>query len=139
MPDFLAEVLTWPSNYSYALAVQTAMDHHFAPTVFIINDKQPTDPWSVADKKLALAWTILQKETCRECGQPLWICRSNNVNLYFSVQTDTCYAKAELDRWEAKPNRKAKPGESAYIVPDMRSDDGKLPTRKQYLEQIDDD
>jgi hypothetical protein len=134
MPDFLAEVLTWPKNYSYTLAVQTAMDLHMPPTTFIMATKQPTDPWTAIDKKLALAWTVLNRETCKECGQPLWICRSSNKNLNFSVRTDVCYAKAELDKFSK--GKEFGPGEHPYIVPFMRDETEKFPARAEYIEEL---
>ena len=138
MPGFLAEVLTWPKNYSYAIAVETAMSLNLPPTVMLVDGRQPTDGWNASDKKLAMAWTILQKETCPQCGQPLWICRSNNKNLLFSIRKDTCYAYAELEKWQKGKNSKLKNGEHPYIVPKMRNDEP-MPTRKQYLTQISED
>lgn len=139
MPDFLADALTWPSNYSYFIAVRTAMDLHLPPTVMIIDNRQPTAGWTPSDKKLAMAWTILQIETCKHCGQPLWICRSANKNLGFSVRTDTCYAKAELEKWEkGKTAKNLKPGVYPYTVPVMRTEEP-LPSRKAYIKQVNDD
>lgn len=140
MPGFLAEVLTWGHNFQYTLAVETAMELHLPPTVFIIPDRQPTDGWSDADKKLALAWTILKKETCGKCGQPLWICRSNNKNLSFKIRTDICYASMALEKWqESSRGKKLKKGESPYIVPSMYREDEKLPTRRDYQKQLEED
>ena len=137
MPGFLAEVLTWPSNHGVALAVQTAMDLHMPPSMFILTDKQPTDPWTQVDKKLALAWTVLQRETCKQCGQPLWICRSSERDLGFSVRTDVCYASAELEKWKTtKRASSLKKGEHPYVVAQMRKDEQPMPTRKRYLLEL---
>jgi hypothetical protein len=139
MPDFLAEVLTWPSNYANTLAVETAMNLHLPPTVMLIDERQPSEGWSSADKKLAVAWTILQRETCRECGQPLWICRSSNRQLQFSVRTDTCYATAAVKKWQnSSRGKKLKDGEYPYVVP-FTIDKSPLPTRLEYLKEISDD
>jgi hypothetical protein len=136
MPDFLAEALTWPKHYGYAIAVQTAMDLSLPPTVFLETDRQPTDGWSPADKKLAMAWTILNKETCKNCGQPLWICRSSNKNLLFKVRTDICYSDAELEKWKTtKKAKNLKKGEHAFVVAEMRGDEP-MPSRSAYLESL---
>lgn len=136
MPGFLAEVMTWASSYPYTLGVETALNFGVPPTTFIVEGKQPSDGWSRADKKLAMAWTILQRETCSICGQPLWICRSSNKNLMFSVKTDICYANAELEKWKASRKAKnLKKGEHPYVVPKMYNDE-KLPTRQAYLEEL---
>lgn len=137
MPDFLAEVLTWPKNYGYALAVRSALEWHIPPTTLIVAQKQPTDPWTMADKKLAVAFTILQRETCKECGQPLWICRSSNKNLLFKVRKDTCYSKRELEVWSKKNAKNLKPGEHTYVIAEMRNDE-EMPSRREYLEALED-
>lgn len=134
MPDFLAEALTWPKNYNYAIAIETAINLHLPPSMMIIEKKQLSDGWSKVDKKLAMAWTVLQKETCKECGQPLWICRSSDKNLYFSVQKGLCYAKAEIDKWQDKSSNKLRDGEYPYVVPKTHGD--KMPTRKQYYDEL---
>jgi hypothetical protein len=139
MPDFLAEVLSWPQNYQHAIAVQTAYELGLPPTSLILPDKQPSDPWSPQDKKLAIAYTILKRETCSQCGQPIWICRSSNSMLAFSVRSDVCYAKAALDRHNnSKTAKKEGPGEFRYVVPEMLNGDA-FPRRMDYLkEQIED-
>lgn len=134
MPGFLADALTWPEHHAYLRAVQTAAEHKFPPTTFILQNKQPTDPWTMEDKKLAMAFTILNKETCNECGQPLWICRSSNKDLLFKVRTDICYAKAEMEKWQKK-NTKLKPGQSPYIVAEMRKGQ-RMPSRETYITEL---
>lgn len=137
MPDFLADSLTWPKHYHIALAVQTAMDLHLPPTFMLLEGKQPTDPWSRHDKKLAVAWTIMNKETCPKCGQPIWICRSSDKNLGFSVKVGLCYASAELEKWQdSKRGKNLKKGEYPYVVPTMY-DDSPLPSRLDYLNGLD--
>jgi len=84
-----------------------------------------------------MAWTILKKETCKECGQPLWICRSSEKNLTFSVRTGVCYAKAELDKWQkGTKSQKLKNGEHPYIVAKMRREEDPLPSRQRYLKEL---
>jgi len=137
MPDFLAEVLTWPSNYGIALAVQTAMDLNLPPTVMILADRQPTDGWSPQDKKLAIAWTVLQRETCTKCGQPMWVCRGSNKNIGFSVRKGMCYQSAELEKRSDREGAKLKKGEYFYATP-KTYDDTPLPgaLRKAYMEEL---
>lgn len=139
MPDFLADALTWPSNYAHLLGVETAYKLGVPPTLMILDSRTTGTEWTKSDKKLAMAWTILQRETCRECGQPLWICRSDNKSLTFSIRTDTCYAKAALDKWgESKQGKNLKKGEAPYVVPNMRSEEP-LPSRRSYLERLAED
>lgn len=136
MPGFLAEELTKPHNFSARLAVQTAVDMSLPPTLFMTN-RTDALKWSDDDKKLALAYTILQKETCSQCGQPLWICRSSNNKLDFSIQKDTCYVDAELQR-ASKSKQKSdelKDGEFRFAVPKM-IDNSPLPSRDAYLDEL---
>lgn len=133
MPGFLADALTWPQNYPYTVAVETAMRLNLPPSVMLVRGRQPSDGWSEYDKKLAMAWVILDKETCKECHQPLWICRSSNKDLMFSVRTDICYATTEFEKWqESKRAKNLKKGEKPYIIAKMRTDDPK-PSRFEYL------
>jgi len=136
MPGFLADALSQPLNYKAALAVETAYQTGIAPSVFLYDNRQPSDPWTKEDKKLLVAWTILQKETCQECGQPLWICRSNNKELTFSVKKTICYAKAEMEKWDKKHGKDLKPGEIPYVLPRMLDEADPLPGRQEYLEQL---
>lgn len=140
MPDFLAEVLTWNHNYGNLMAVQTAVKMGLPPTSFL-TDKDPSEGWSREDKKLAIALTILEKETCSKCGQPIWICRSSDKNLLFKVRKTTCYATAEYEK-EQKNNEKRKvvlkPGEYMYVLPYML-DGSNLPSRRAYLDSLAED
>jgi len=138
MPGFLAEVLTWPHNYYNYMAVETAVAMGLPPTSFL-SEKEPSAGWSREDKKLAIALTILKRETCQKCGQPLWICRSSERNLLFKVKKATCYASAEYEKAaDKKQNKELKPGEYMFTVPYMM-DDGPLPSRRDYLEALAED
>lgn len=141
MPDFLSDVLSRENNYGIAQAVGAALELKLAPTLFIYNDKQPDDPWDQTDKKLAVAMHILNKQTCPKCGQPLWICRSDDRNLTFKVKTGTCYATKALEDKQAaneKAKRKLKNGEFQYVVPEMLFENT-FPTRADWLESMSDD
>jgi len=136
MPDFLAEVLTWPKNHYLAIAVQTAVEMGLPPTLFVLDEKKTGVEWSAADKKLAMAWTILQRETCKQCGQPLWICRSSERDMQFKVNTDICYASAELAKWQdSKRAKSMKKGEYAYIIPFMANGQ-QFPSRLKYVMEL---
>lgn len=100
--------------------------------------EQPTDPWTRFDFLLLEAYQILQDETCKECGNPIWICRNEFAsNVGFKVKVSKCFAKAELDKWhekqeKAKSNKKGY-GESPYVVP-YTYDDSEFPTRLSYYQ-----
>lgn len=103
--------------------------------------EQPSSPWIDFDFMLVEALQILEDETCSECGNPIWVCRNDAAtNVGFKIKTTKCYAKAELEKWNDKQQkRKAKqqPGEMPYIVA-YTYDDGPMPTRRSYYQGVSD-
>jgi hypothetical protein len=102
--------------------------------------EQPTDPWVEFDFLLVEAIQILEDETCRECGNPIWICRNEDAhNVGFKVKTNKCFAVAELEKWqERKDKQKTKKkeyGESPYVVP-YTYDGSPLPTRAEFYQGL---
>lgn len=102
--------------------------------------EQPTEPWTPFDFKLLEAYQILQEETCQECGNPIWVCRNENAaNVGFKIKTAKCFAKAELDKWHEKENKKKtkKPqyGEYPYVVA-YTYDGSEMPSRRSYYEAL---
>lgn len=108
---------------------------------------QPNEPWESVDFSLLVALQILEEETCGQCGQPLWLCRSGDKDLYFKVEKSTCYATKRLREKEFemmdkkdKTNISAKErkawGVSYYPVPSLVPNGNRkyLPTRKEYHE-----
>jgi len=77
--------------------------------------EQPTDPWTPADFKLIEAYQTLEQETCNECGNSLWLCRSEDPTLLFEITTSTCNGKAELEKWHDEENKKTK--KSNGVIP----------------------
>lgn len=63
---------------------------------------QPNSPWESLDFKLIEAYQIMQDEICPNCGQPVWLCRSDDERILWKVDNDVCYATRALEeqRWE---------------------------------------
>lgn len=143
MPGFLSEALTWSENYHIALAVETAIGLNRPPTEFIIYGRNGGS-WSEVDKKLAIAFTIMQKEKCGGCGHPVWVCRNTSNKIDFSVRSGMCYAKAKESKMEERRNKqknfKPKHGEYNYVVPVM-VDGSDIPhgLRGEYYEALAED
>lgn len=135
MPGFLAEQLTLSENYHVAVATETALNLNMPPLEFILDES--SGGWSRLDKKLAIAMTIMNKEKCGGCGNPVWVCRNSSNNIDFSVRKGICYAKAAQDKYEERQsklrNNKTKPGEFVYTVP-MQVNGKPIPvgTRSEY-------
>jgi hypothetical protein len=98
--------------------------------------EQPTEPWNEFDFLLVEALQILEDETCSECGNPIWVCRNEDASsIGFKVKTSTCFAKAELDRWqereEKNKGKRKRHGQSQYVVA-YSYDDSPMPSRKSF-------
>ena len=109
----------------------------------MIFHEQPTDPWVEVDFKLLEAYQIIEQETCSSCGQPIWLCRSEDQRLGFELHTSTCYGDKKIKEWSEKQSKKKKTsyGELPWLKPYITcfDEDGKpysdyenLPTRKDY-------
>lgn len=122
-------------------AIEAALELKMAPTVLIYNARQPGDDWDELDKQLAVAVHMLKKQICSKCGQPLWICRSTDPNLDFSIKTATCYASKALEDVRAKrekSKKQLKHGEFEYIEPIMLFDKP-FPSRSDWLQSLQED
>jgi hypothetical protein len=83
---------------------------------------KPSDWADERNRKLAMATTILEEESCKSCGTPAWIGMSTNNEIVFDIKSTTCYACAELekDRESYEKGRGGKPrqkGETRYARP----------------------
>ena len=102
--------------------------------------EQPNKKWTKFDFLLIEAYQMLQDETCQLCGNPVWICINEFAdNVGFKIKTAKCFAKAELDMYqerEEKKNKKRKRhGEQEYIVA-YTYDNGDFPSRMSYLNAL---
>lgn len=82
--------------------------------------------------------SILDKEICSNCNNPIWLCRSTDNRIDFEVRTGTCYAEAEIkDYEEDKRNPDLGSGEYHYAVPrGIENEEGgydPLPSRREAL------
>lgn len=102
--------------------------------------KQPTEPWERLDFLLLEAYQILQDESCPQCGNPIWICKSTDPDVQFKMASTVCYATRTEEQWikrkqNANKNWEPKPGETWYPVPYTISGN-QLPTRYDYLKSL---
>lgn len=109
--------------------------------------EQPSDPWTPYDFKLLEAYQTLQDETCNKCGNPVWICHSEDTRVTFKMRSSVCFAEREQVRWEKQKQNNAKqknkkdghwepePGEDWYPVPET-TDGEPFPTRNDYYRSL---
>jgi hypothetical protein len=104
--------------------------------------EQPTGPWKDADRKLLRALQILEDETCGHCGNPVWLCHSEDSNLLWEVRTQVCYAQKEVQSWSEK-NKDSR--DLPYAVPYVLKydDNGRpvhdyenLPGRRDFFSEV---
>lgn len=117
MPDFLAEALSWQKSAWVKTALKAARSWGVPPLTMLTG--QSTDWSDDKNRRLAMALTILEEETCKNCGTPAWIGHSTNNLITFDLKSSVCYACAELEkeREEREKGRGAKPrmkGETRY-------------------------
>ena len=102
--------------------------------------EQPTEPWTELDFLLVEAMQILEDETCPQCGNPIWICRNEFASsVGFKVKIATCYAQAELDKWNDKESKKKEApkrfGQNPYTVA-YTYDNSDMPSRSQFYQSL---
>lgn len=115
---------------------------------------QPAEPWEDFDFKLIEAYQMLVDETCKVCGQPTWLCRSEDPDLIFEVRSSVCLAdKAMKKKEQARQERNEKKngngkvkanqadfGKHWFALPTMIPESGRtdLPTRQDFYKQMSD-
>lgn len=137
MPPFLADVLTWPGNRIYITAIKAAINFSVPPTVMLLNDRQP-DKWLPVDKKLAIAYQILEEETCPDCGTPIWLGHSDDETVTFSIKSTTCYSCAVIEaEQDNQSKRKRAPAKGTKKNLAFEPDEGiRQPSRKVFFERL---
>lgn len=83
----------------------------------------------------------MDREVCKSCGNPVWLCHSTDNRIQFEVKTGACYAKAEIEEYEEdKTKPKLQAGEYHYAIPvGLENEDGThdaLPPRREALAKI---
>lgn len=106
----------------------------------MIFHEQPTEPWTRFDFNLLEAYQILQDETCNQCGNPIWLCRSTNNDIQFKMEKTVCHATATEEKWvkrkkTSKKDWEPEPGTTYYPVPYTISKEP-LPTRFDYYREL---
>jgi len=91
------------------------------PSSFILGTDRTK--WNKWDILVAEAYEIVQREKCGQCGLPIWICRSDDEDIQFSIKRDTCHAIATKERYEKKQKGDPDPGVS--LRPEPKIADGR--------------
>jgi len=143
MPDFLAEALTWPQNYSCYVGLRTALTWSTPPTQILLDlyeTKFGKRFTKLLDRRLKLAYQILQDETCSRCGVVSWHGRSTNNVVQFKIEQSVCEGCAAVDT-DQKERSKDKhkedtPGATRYAQVEHAFPGERLPGRDDWIQEM---
>jgi len=116
-------------------AIKTSRSWGVPPTQIL--QGRPS-PWGPVDTKLSMALTILEDETCKECGIVSWHGHSANASLVFKHDKVHCYGCAELEKKRAEESRSKRPddhGAKPYVAAAMFDGSTDLPSRADEYER----
>jgi len=116
--------------------LKTARSWALPPLTLLTGKKSD---WSdERNRLLAVALTILEDETCSQCGVPVWLGHSSNNEIEFEVHSSICFSCADLEKDREDRGRKPKKGETRYaIARNVWGDDVPLPSRfDSYMEEF---
>jgi hypothetical protein len=121
--------------------IKSAVQMRQRPTAALLEETDPFTNWNSLDYRLQEAFTALDNEICKTCGNPVWFCHSADNRIDFEIRTGACYAKAEIDDFEENnSNPKLEAGEYHYAVPvGIKNEDGTfdpLPSRREAMEKL---
>ena len=111
---FLARYLASKAGARYLLKIKAAKEWGYSPTSLILGKQKSSLPtkW---DLLLAEAEKTLEMERCPQCGNPRWVCQSDDSDIDFRVYDETCNAMRKKQQQEEK-NSKKKGDRSGIIV-----------------------
>jgi len=111
------------------------------PTAALLELDDPFSGWYSHDYRLQEAIGVLDRDTCKTCGNPVWLCHTSHSGVEFDIMASMCYAKAELDAYDKMPgNPDPEAGENRFAkAVGLKNEDGTfepLPSRSEALAKI---
>lgn len=112
------------------------------PTAALLEESDPFSGWTSLDYRLQEAMSIMEKEICKTCGNPVWLCHSADNRIDFEIKVGACFADAELKDYEkthpGEPELES--GEYRYAIPvGIENEDGSrdpLPSRSEAMQSL---
>ena len=100
--------------------------------------EDPYSGWTSHDYRIEEAVLVLERDICKTCGNPTWLCHTSSSSVEFEIRSGWCYGKAELDDYnDSNEATKLESGEYRYAVAVgvMGEDEERepLPTRAEAL------
>lgn len=134
-PDFLADALSRPHNTGIRIAVKTAREWKLPPRQILYGEPKL---WNQIDTKLSMGLTLLEGETCNDCGTVSWLGHSADNRIVFKHKTTYCYGCAEMERKRAEESKGKKRddyGVKPYVQADTFDGQTPLPSRAEEYER----
>lgn len=134
----------WGQNRRLLNRLNSALEMRQRPTAALLELPDPYTGWTTDDYKLQEAVITLNKEKCKECGNPIWLCHVGGAvgnEVEFLVKTAGCYGKGAVMEYESdKSNPELEPGEYHYAVAvgieNETGDRDPLPSREAAFAQM---
>lgn len=124
--------------------IRFSLENKMRPTAVLYRKPDPFSGWSDLDYKLVQAYQTIKDETCSKCGNPVWLCRSTDSNIDWSIDTSVCYATRAIEarrfrddndvNKQPTASERAKWGADYYATPRPVVPGAEIPTRRQALE-----
>lgn len=99
------------------LAIKTAREWGVPPRQ-VLRGRPVT--WNAVDTRLSMGLTLLEQETCRECGTPSWLGHSADSRIEFGHEVAYCYGCMTLEKERAESSKSRKTddhGAKPYVFP----------------------
>ena len=122
-----------PKNRRWALAIQTAKSWNDQPLDHLIpglTDELDERTKRKLNQRIKMAYQILDNESCKACGTPIWLGHSTMPAIGFKVMRTTCQACATKARVARANKSKDDDGETEYVNAAMY-DGTELPHRME--------
>ena len=103
--------------------MKASIAHSIRPTALILG-KDSKKRWSRYDTLFAKAYQRFLNEICQQCGNPKYLCRTDDNRVQFKVAYDECAASAVAEREQAKIAKEKNPrhGTQVYAEPFLTED-----------------
>ena len=104
--------------------MKASIAHGIKPSALILG-KDSHKPWSRTDIVLAKAYQRFLNELCQQCGNPKYLCHSDDNRIQFRVAYDECASNAVAEKEQArisKEQKSPKYGRNVYAEPFLTED-----------------
>lgn len=121
----------------YLNRLNSAASARQRPTAALLELDDPYSDWTSHDYRLQEALTTLERDKCKTCGNPAWLCHTAHSGVEVELRIGACYVDAEVKDFE-KNNPNAIPLESGEYrygkIVGIKNEDGTyepLPSRAE--------